>query len=326
MSSAKGIIGSIQKTINPEATAAGKSAGSKIASSIADSLNKAGKNLTKYITLPALGAATAVGGLVSALGFKRLAGMDVAQAKLQGLGYEGKQLETIMDNARNAVQGTTFATADGAYVAAGALAAGVAEGAELERYIKLVGDAAIGSGAPIEEMAQIFNRVASEGKLTRNELEMINYRLPGFSNAMMEHVGASSTDAFNEMLRSGQVSTDDMLYVMEDFAGGMAAAYAGTWSGLKDNVLANIGIIGEALLEGLFEDGKQGMAEFLDYLRNSEGLKEWARETGETLRVAFESIIETVKTVIDWWSNLDGETKKMIGVFLGAAVATGPVL
>lgn len=326
MPSAKGIKKQVEDILGKDLDNVSDSVSKQFGKKLLSGMESLGSGLTKYITTPALAAAGAVAGVVGALGFKRLIGMDVAQAKLQGLGYEGKQLETIMNNARNAVQGTTFATADGAYVAAGALAAGVAEGAELERYIKLVGDAAIGAGAPIEEMAQIFNRVASEGHLTRNELEMINYRLPGFSNAMMEHVGASSTDAFHEMLRSGQVSTADMLDVMDDFAGGMAEAYAGTWSGLKDNILANIGIIGEALLEGLFEDGKQGMAEFLDYLRNSEGLKEWARETGETLRVAFESIIETVKTVIDWWSNLDGETKKMIGVFLGIAVATGPVL
>src|SRR5690606_13709220 len=147
--SAKGISGSIQKAIAPEALSAGKAAGRNIATAIADSLSKAGSTLTKYITTPAMAAATAVTGLVGALGFKRLVGMDVARAKLQGLGYEGKQLEIIMNNARNAVQGTTLTVADGAYVAAGALAAGVKEGAELERYIKLVGDAAIGAGVPI---------------------------------------------------------------------------------------------------------------------------------------------------------------------------------
>src|SRR5699024_7420778 len=98
----------------------------------------AGSKLTKSITLPAAAAVTAIGGLVGALGFNRLVGMDNAQAKLKGLGVEGKQLETVMGNAQNAVQGTTHTMADAASVAAGALAAGVAEGAELERYIKVV--------------------------------------------------------------------------------------------------------------------------------------------------------------------------------------------
>ena len=326
MPSAKGISGSIQKVIEPEASRAGKSAGRSIATSIADSMGSLSKTMTKAITLPALGAATAVGGLVSALGFKRLTGMDNAQAKLKGLGVEGKQLEIVMESVKGAVTGTTHTMADGADVAAGALAAGVKEGADLERYITLVGDAATGANAPIGEMAQIFNRVQGTGKLTRNELNQIEHRLPGFSQAMMKHVGADSLEAFYDMVSAGKVGSDEFLDVMEDFAGGMSEAYAGTWSGLKDNVLANIGIIGEALLEGLFEDGKKGMAEFLDFLRNSDGLKEWARDTGEKLRLAFKKIIEIIKETINWWNGLSDSAKKFIGVSTGIMIAMGPIL
>src|SRR5690625_4547255 len=326
MPSAKGISGSIQKAINPEAAAAGKSAGTRMATSIANSMGSLGKTLTKAITLPALGAATAVGGLVGALGFKRLVGMDVAQAKLKGLGYEGKQLEVVMENAKDAVTGTTHTMADGADVAAGALAAGVKEGADLERYIKLVGDAATGANAPMGEMAQIFNRVQGTGKLTRHELNQIEHRLPGFSQRMAKHVGADSLEAFYDMVSAGKIGSDEFLDVMDDFAGGMSEAYAGTWSGLKDNVLANIGIIGEALLEGLFEDGKQGMAEFLDFLRNSKGLEQWAQETGEKLREIFQKIVETIKDVINWWSGLSDGAKKFIGVASGIMVVMGPRL
>src|SRR5690625_2208107 len=325
MPSAKGISGSIQKAIGPEALSAGKSAGKNIMTAISDSLSKAGSTLTKYITTPALGAATAVAGVVSALGFKRLTGMDNAQAKLKGLGIEGKQLEIVLENARNAVQGTTHTMADAANVAAGALAAGVKEGADLERYIKLVGDAATGSNAPMGEMAQIFNRVQGTGKLMGTELNMIEHRMPGFSQALAKHLGVAP-EKLQEMVSSGKVSSKDFLDTMENFAGGMSEAYAGTWSGLKDNVLANIGIIGEALLEGLFEDGKQGMAEFLDFLRNSKGLEQWAQETGEKLRLAFQKIVEVIKDTINWWSGLSDGAKKFIGVASGIMVAMGPIL
>src|SRR5690606_19268768 len=216
--------------------------------------------------------------------------------------------------------------ADGAYIASGALAAGVKEGKELERYIRLIGDAAIGSGTTIEEMSQIFNRVAGRGYMMRTELDMIEYRLPGFANAMMKYVGVSSVDALYEMVRAGKISTADMLNVMEDFAGGMAAAYAETWSGLKDNILANIGIIGEALLEGVFEDGKKGMKEFLEYLRESEELKQWARETGEVLRQVFSTLVEVIKVLFNWWSSLDSRTKEAILTLAGIVVVVGPIL
>src|SRR5690625_2043256 len=325
MPSAKGISGSIQKAIGPEALSAGKSAGKSIATAISESLSKAGSTMTKYITTPALAAATAVTGLVGALGFKRLLGMDNAQAKVKGLGVEGKQLEIVMENARNAVQGTTHTMADAANVAAGALAAGVKEGADLERYIKLVGDAATGANAPMGEMAQIFNRIQGTGKLMGTELEMIEYRLPGFSQALAKHLGVAPEE-MRKMVSEGKVSADDFLNVMEGFAGGMSEAYASTWSGLKDNVLANIGIIGEALLEGLFEDGKKGMAEFLDFLRNSDGLKKWAQETGEKLRLAFQKIVEVIKDVINWWNGLSDGAKKFIGIVSGILIAIGPIM
>ncbi|NLI64497.1 MAG: phage tail tape measure protein, partial [Bacteroidales bacterium] len=142
MPSAKGISGSIQKNLNPEATKAGKVAGKNIASEISNSLSKTGKNLTKYITAPAIAAATAVGGIVTSLGWGRLTGLDSARAKLQGLGYDAKSVDRITKLVSDSIQGTVTTMAEGVSIAAGGLAAGVKEGAELERYIKLVGDAA----------------------------------------------------------------------------------------------------------------------------------------------------------------------------------------
>src|SRR5699024_4815650 len=132
MPSAKGISGSIQKTLGPEATKAGKSAGSNIASSISKSLSGLGSTYTKKITLPAMGALTAITGLVSALGFKRLIGMDNAQAKLKGMGYEGERLEKVMENVSSAVSSTNLTAAEGADIAAGDMASGVKQGEELE--------------------------------------------------------------------------------------------------------------------------------------------------------------------------------------------------
>src|SRR5690625_1932082 len=325
MPSAEGIKKQVENVLGKELNNVGEKSGKNLMSSITKSMSSIGGKMTKAITLPAMGAATAVTGLVGALGFKRLVGMDNAQAKLKGLGVEGKQLEVVMQNTKNAVTGTTHTMADGANVAAGALAAGVKEGADLERYISLVGDAATGANAPMGDMAQIFNRIQGTGRLMGTELDMIEHRMPGFSQALAKHLGVAPEE-MRKMVSEGKVSADDFLNVMEGFAGGMSEAYASTWSGLKDNVLANIGIIGEALLEGLFEDGKEGMAEFLDFLRNSDGLKEWAQETGEKLRETFQKIVEVIKNVIDWWSGLSDGAKKFIGIVTGIILAMGPII
>jgi len=325
MPSAKGISGSIQKVIKPEATAAGRSAGTTIATSISKNLGGIGKSLTNKITLPVVGAATAVGGLVGALGFKRLVGLDTAKAKLRGLGYESKEVERISGQVETAIMGGMTTMGEGVDIAAGALAAGVKEGAELERYIKLVGDAAVGANRPVDEMAQIFHRVQGGGRLMTQELNMIEQSLPGFSQAMADEVADGSLEAFREMVTNGEVGSEDFLNVMDSFAGGMAEAYSDSWAGMAKNTLAYVGIIGEALLEGLFEDGKEGLANFIEVLKSDE-LQAWATETGEKIRDVASTIVEIVKGIMEWWSGLGDNAKILIGIITGLAVAIGPIL
>lgn len=325
MPSAKGISGSIQKAINPEATAAGKSAGSNIATSLSKSLGNIGGKLTKAITLPVAGAATAAAGLVGVLGFKRLVGLDTAQAKLKGLGYEAEAVERISGQVETAIMGGMTTMGEGVSIAAGGLAAGVKEGKELQHYIKLVGDAAVGANRPVDEMAQIFNRVQGGGRLMTMELNMIEQGLPGFAQAMANDLADGSLEAFRDMVTNGEVGSDDFLNVMDDFAGGMAKAYSESWEGMAKNTLAYVGIIGESLLEGLFEDGKEGLANLIEVLQ-SDDVMEWAQETGEKIREVANDIVEVAQKVIGWWNDLSSGGKKAVGIFAAIAIAIGPIM
>src|SRR5699024_6779765 len=147
---------------------------------ISQKAREVGSTLTKRITLPALGVATAAGGIVAAFGWERLVGLDSAKAQLEGMGYSTKEVGSITDTVTTAIEGGMTTMAEGTAVAAGAMAAGVKEGKDLERYIKLVGDAAVGSNRPVDEMAQIFNRVQGGGKLMTQELNQIEHGMPGF--------------------------------------------------------------------------------------------------------------------------------------------------
>src|SRR5699024_9564051 len=104
-------------------------------------------------------ATAAVGGLVTALGFKRLVGIDSARAKLKGLGHDGKSIEDIMDSALDAVKGNAFGMDEAATTAATAVAAGVDPVKELTRYLTLTGDAAAIADVSLAEMGSILNKV-----------------------------------------------------------------------------------------------------------------------------------------------------------------------
>lgn len=287
-----------------------------------------GSSLTNKITKPALIAGAAMGGITAKLGFDRLVGLDTAKAKLEGLGYSTKEVGSITGQVTNAIKGGMTTMAEGTDVAAGALAAGVKEGKELEHYIKLVGDAAVGSNRPVSEMAMIFNRVQGQGKLMTQELNMVEEGMPGFSNAMAKHLGVSY-DAFREMVTAGEVSAKDFTTVMDDFAGGMAGAYSKSWQGMVQNTKAYVGMIGESLLSGVFEQAKGSLHEF-EKLLQSDGAQKWASQTGVKLANAFTVIANGISGVVKWWNGLGSTTQSVLGGIVKwsalTLVAVGPLL
>jgi tape measure domain-containing protein len=296
--------------------------------SISQKMGEVGTSLTNKITKPAVIAGGAIGAMVGKLGFDRLVGLDTAQAKLKGLGYSTEEVGRISDQVTSAVEGGMTTLGEGVDVAAGALAAGVDEGKDLEKYIKLVGDAAVGSNRPVNEMATIFNRVQGQGKLMTEELNSIEDGMPGFSNAMAEHLNVSY-EAFRDMVSNGEVKTEDFLTVMDDFAGGMAESYAESWQGMLANTKSYIGQIGESLLSGVFEQSKNSLKEFEDLMR-SEAVHKWAEETGTKLANAFTTIGNGIKNVVNWWKGLDSSTQQTLGSLAKYAgitlVAVGPLL
>src|SRR5699024_6611233 len=283
-----------------------------------------GGTLTKRITVPAFGVASAAAGITAAFGWKRLVGLDSAKAQLKGLGYSTKDVGRITGQVTEAIDGGMTTMAEGTAVAAGAMAAGVKEGKDLKKYIQLVGDAAVGSNRPVEEMAMIFNRVQGSGKLMTQELNMIEQGMPGFAQAMAKHMNVS-VEEFREMVTAGKVSSKDFLTVMDDFAGGMASSYAESWQGMVANTKAYIGIIGENLLSGVFEKSKSSLREFEDIL-SSPAVQKWAAETGEKIGNAFIKVVDAVKGGIKWFSELDDKYKKIIGTTGAVVVAAGPLL
>ncbi len=283
-----------------------------------------GGSLTKWITAPVLGAITAAGGLTAAFGWGRLVGLDNAKAQLEGMGYSLEEVDDITGQVSDAIQGGMMTMAEGTSVAAGAMAAGVEQGDELAKYLQLVDAAAVGANKPVGDMAMIFNRVQGSGKLMTQELNMIEDSMPGFSAAMAENAGVTMEE-FRKMVTDGEITSNDFLTVMDTFAGGMAEAHADTWQGMVSNTKANIGILGESMLSGVFEQSKESIREFLDLLR-SDTFRTWASEAGETIGAVFTSIVDKVRTGVQWFTNLSDEQKKMIGIFSAVAVAAGPLL
>jgi phage-related protein len=323
-----------------DAAGVGKTIGENVSRSVGQSLNfqsvgkrlqdlggriaTVGDSLTKYITLPAGIAATAVVGITSALGWSRLSGIDVAQSQLLGFGYTADDVNRITDQLATDLEGGMMTMGEATAAAATAMAAGVEEGAELTKYIQTLDAAGVASTGTLEEMAQLFGVVTDQGHLTRNEFDMISRRIPGFSAAIQDHYGVTSEAMYN-MLREGGISSSDFVDIMADHAGAMATEYAKTWPGMVQNTKAWIGVLGQQFLGGVFEESKEALSEFIDFLSSDEVIA-WAADIGVTLGGLFSSLLDGVRSLIEWWGNLSSGTQKAILAFAGIAVAAGPVL
>lgn len=94
---------------------------------------------------------------------------------------------------------------------------------------------------------------------------------------------------------------------------------------MVSNTTANIGIIGETFLRGVFQDSKKSLADFIDMLKSPE-IKQKAEKMGEKACVAFNKMKDSISGAVDWYQNLDDEQKTLIKRLGLVVVAGGPVL
>ncbi len=260
---------------------------------------KTGGKLTKYITKPALGAATALAGLSLVKGFNRLKNIDTARAQLEGLGHTAGEVEGIMDSAMKAVKGTAYGFDEAATAAASAVSSGIAPGKELTRYLGLVGDAAAQSRLSFTDMGSIFNKVMASGKISMEEVNQLADQGIPIYKMLSEQLGVTQADV-RDMVSAGKVDSETFLKAIETNIGGAAKVMGEkSFVGAVANIGASLGRIGANFLDaggkggGFFSQLKPLMADFMETLgRIEEKSAEWGEAFGKTFSRAVKIISE----------------------------------
>lgn len=236
-----------------------------------------GENLDKGLNskLPKLsGTAKRVGGLIfgfltgafAAGGISRALNIEDAQAKLKGLGHDAETITTIMGNASASVKGTAFGLGDAATVAAGAVAAGVQPGKDLERVLRLTGDAATIAGKDLGEMGSIFNKVAASGKIQGDVIAQLQDAGVPILQFMAAELGKTAAEV-TDLASAGEIGFDVFTRAMEKGLGGAALASGDTFRGSMKNLMAAFSRISETALTpflGLVKDGANALIPLLD--------------------------------------------------------------
>ncbi|WP_304113648.1 tape measure protein [Mycolicibacterium bacteremicum] len=206
------------------------------------------------LKLAAAGTGTVVAGVLGgalSAGFKRLTAIDDARFKLQGLGNDAGQVQSIMDNALAAVKGTAFGLDEAATTAATAVAAGIPAGEELTGYLKLTADTAAIAGTSLADMGGIFNSVQTSGKAMTGDLRMLADRgLPVFT-WLQEATGKTGED-FQKFVEDGGISAQMFRDAVANNIGGAAQSMGGSVRGSLSNLKASFSRFGAELSGPIF--------------------------------------------------------------------------
>ena len=235
---------SFTKQVGPQSEKAGQSIGSRMSSGI-------GKTLKRGALVAGAGAVGAIG-VSLAKGFSRLQGIDQAESKLRGLGHSAKGVERIMDNALASVRGTAFGLDAAATTAAGAVAAGIKPGKQLERTLKVVADSATIAGVGMGEMGAIFNKVASSDMIQGDVLAQLGDKGIPILQLLSKELGVAAKDV-RKMASDGEIDFAAFQRAMEKGLGGAAQESGKTFAGAVANTQAAMGRLGAVVLGPIFE-------------------------------------------------------------------------
>src|SRR5690625_1967673 len=284
----------LQGAANRVGDSAGRSLGSRITSAFKRTL-KIGAVITA-----AVGAA-AIGG-----GISRQLNIEDAQKKLQALGHDTKNIETIMTSALDSVKGTAYGLDSAATQAAGAVAAGVKPGKELTSYLKLTADAATIAGVSMDEMGFVMNKVQTSQQAYTEDLNMLADRGIPIFQWLQEEYGVTAEE-LKKMVSNGEVDAQTYFKVIEENIGGAALKSGETTRGAFKNMLAALSRVGVSLTAGFFpliREGFVGMTEIFDAIGPK--LEEIFSPMWEILQPLFSSAISEMSGGLsDWITNLD---------------------
>ncbi|AGW41968.1 hypothetical protein O159_19530 [Leifsonia xyli subsp. cynodontis DSM 46306] len=241
----KGAQGQIEQQLGGDAV--GAKVGARMGASLISSLGSILKGTG------AAAVATAATGIGVALtsGFARLNDIEVAKAKLTGLGNSADTVNGIMANALAAVKGTAFGLGDAATVAAGAVAAGIKPGAQLEGVLKSVVNSAATAGTSLGDMGAIYNKVASTGKAQNNILQQVADRGIPIYQALANQFHTTAGAVF-DMASQGKIGFHAFSQAMTTASGAVAQEMGKTIPGAFDNFHAALSRIGAGALSGIF--------------------------------------------------------------------------
>lgn len=181
-------------------------------------------------------------------GKKRALAIEQAKFQFKGLGLD---VEKTMDAARTAVLGTAFGLDEAATAAANLSASQVPIG-QLTGVLRGIAGVAAMSGSSFGDVADVFQKVAGQGRLMGDDLNRLASRGINAAATLGSAMGKTEAEV-REMVTKGKISFEMFSNAMNDAFGEHATKASETYTGALSNMRAAFSRIGAEFATVNFE-------------------------------------------------------------------------
>ncbi|MFN8493850.1 MAG: tape measure protein [Caldilineaceae bacterium] len=268
-----------------------------------DGLDPLSDMLGTGLKVAADGAAAALGGLV-ALGGKGIslaAGFEQTQVAFETMLGSGEKAKMMMQQLFDFSAKTPFQFEQVSGAAKQLVAFGVSAD-DAQGVLKRLGDIASGVGMPLGDIAQIYGKIKSQGKVTGETIMQLGGRGVPIVAQLAKVFGVSS-DKIAKMVSEGKIGFPEFekaLAGMTDtggqFAGMMekqSQTVNGLWSSLQDNVDLALAGIGKSLIDNL--NIKEVMGSAIDLTG------QWGKQLQEMAGQWLPVVVTSIKSLAEQW-------------------------
>ena len=201
-------------------------------------------------------------------GMTRALNIEQARFQLKGLQLD---VDAVMANVSDAVQGTAYGLDEAAKIAAQFGASGLKAGDQMRNGLLAVAGAAAMTGSSFGEIGQIFATIAGQGKVMTMQLRQFESRGLNAAAAMAKQMNTTE-DAVREMVHNGEINFEQFSDMMYKAFGEHAKEANDTFEGSLSNMRAAMSRIGADFAGPYLEHMRQGLhtvTEIYDAIRKT---------------------------------------------------------
>lgn len=244
-------------------------------------------------------------------GRKRALNLEQARFQFKNLGVD---VVAIMADVDYAVQGTAYSLDSAARAAASLSASQVAVGDDMKTALRGISGVAALTGQEYDRVADIFTKVAGQGRVMGGELQQLNQlgfnaaaTLTDYMNEMGITTNATQAD-IRAMASESKISFDIFAKAMDGAFGENATAANETYTGSLANMRGALARIGALHFEGMFDLGT-GEQIFAGHLERQ-------RDLFNSLRVKILEVRTALVPLFHVWSDMQGLKNKNLTDFI----------